>query len=108
MTPQAGCSQRIVPRRGHPAPRGAAGSDAHRRQAEPCGQPGLQNGPRQPSATACVAAELGVGGAWDIARLPFVRGLLEVAVLGVMTALTVTSWALRPATRRGWTPITPA
>jgi hypothetical protein len=55
-----------------------------------------------------VAAELGVGGAWDIARLPFVRGLLEVAVLGVMTALTVTSWALRPATRRGWTPITPA
>ena len=119
------------------------------------------------AATACVAAELGVGGVWDIARLPFVRdvvahlgypsyflvllgtwkvlaaaallvprrpllkewayagafftytgamishlatgyGLPEVAVLGVMTALTVTSWALRPATRRGWTPVTPA
>ena len=119
------------------------------------------------AATVCVAAELGVGGVWDIARLPFVRdvvahlgypsyvlvllgtwkvlaagalllprqplvkewayagafftytgamishlatgyGLPEVAVLGVMTALTVTSWALRPATRRGWTPVTPA
>ena len=117
------------------------------------------------SATACVAAELGVGGVWDIARLPFVRDVIahlgypsyflvvlgtwnvlgaaallvprqpllkewayagafftytgamtshlttgydlaEVAVLGVMTALTVTSWALRPASRRGWTPIT--
>lgn len=117
------------------------------------------------AATACVAAELGVGGVWDIARLPFVRdviahlgypsyflvllgtwkvlgaaallvprqpllkewayagafftytgamishlttryGLAEVAALGVMTALTVTSWALRPASRRGWTPIT--
>jgi hypothetical protein len=117
------------------------------------------------AATVCVAAELGVGGVWDIARLPFVadvvahlgypsyflvllgtwkvlgaaallvpgRPLLkewayagafftytgamishlatgyalpEVAVLGVMTALTVTSWALRPASRRGWTPIT--
>jgi hypothetical protein len=33
--------------------------------------------------------------------------LSEVAVLGVMTALTITSWALRPASRRGWTPITP-
>jgi hypothetical protein len=30
-----------------------------------------------------------------------------VAVLGVMTALTITSWALRPASRRGRTPITP-
>ena len=119
------------------------------------------------AATACVAAELGVGGVWDIARLPFVADVVahlgypsyflvllgtwkvlgaaallaprlpllkewayagaffaytgamashlttgydlpEVAVLGVMTALTVTSWALRPATRRGWTAITPA
>ena len=119
------------------------------------------------AATVCVAAELGAGGVWDIARLPFVSdvvahlgypsyflvllgtwkvlaaaallvprrpllkewayagafftytgamishlatgyGLPEVAVLGVMTALTVTSWALRPATRRGWTPVTPA
>ena len=119
------------------------------------------------AATACVAAELGVGGVWDIARLPFVREVVahlgypsyflvllgtwkvlgaaalliprqpllkewayagafftytgamishlttgydlpEAAVLGVMTALTVTSWALRPASRRGWTPITPA
>jgi hypothetical protein len=110
---------------------------------------------------------MGVGGVWDIARLPFVadvvahlgypsyflvllgtwkvlgaaallvprRPLLkewayagaffaytgamishlasgydvaEVAVLAVMTALTVTSWALRPATRRGWTPTSPA
>jgi hypothetical protein len=118
-------------------------------------------------ATACLAAEMGVGGVWDIARLPFVRGVVthlgypsyflvllgtwkvlgavallvprqpllkewayagafftytgamishlstgyalpEVAVLAVMTALTVASWALRPATRRGWTPITPA
>jgi DoxX-like protein len=118
------------------------------------------------AATACVAAELGVGGVWDIARLPFVADVLahlgypsyflvllgtwkvlgaaallvprqpllkewayagafftytgamishlttgydlsEVAVLGVMTALTITSWALRPASRRGWTPITP-
>jgi hypothetical protein len=31
-------------------------------------------------ATACVAAEMGVGGAWDIALLPFVAGL--VAHLG--------------------------
>ncbi len=113
------------------------------------------------AATVCVAAELGVGGGWDIARLPFVSGVVahlgypsyflvllgvwkvlgaavllaprqpllkewayagafftytgamvshlaagyglpEVAVLAVMTALTVTSWALRPATRRGW------
>jgi hypothetical protein len=118
------------------------------------------------TATACVAAEMGVGGVWDIARLPFVSDLVthlgypsyflvllgtwkvlgaavllvpgqpllkewayagafftytgamishlttgydlsEVAVLGVMTALTITSWALRPASRRGWTPITP-
>jgi hypothetical protein len=114
-----------------------------------------------------VAAELGVGGVWDIARLPFVADVVghlgypsyflvllgtwkvlgaaallaprlpllkewayagaffaytgaiashlttgydlpEVAVLAVMTALTVTSWALRPAARRGRTPITPA
>ena len=34
--------------------------------------------------------------------------LLEVPVLAVLAALTVTSWALRPATRRGWTPITRA
>jgi DoxX-like family len=119
------------------------------------------------AATACVAAEMGVGGVWDIARLPFVSDVVahlgypsyflvllgtwkmlgaaallvprqpllkewayagaffaytgamishlttgydlpEVAVLGVMTALTVTSWALRPATRRIRTPITPA
>ncbi len=118
------------------------------------------------AATACVAAELGVGGVWDIARLPFVADVIahlgypsyflvllgtwkvlgaaallvprrpllkewayagafftytggmishlttgydisEVAVLGVMTALTITSWALRPASRRGWTPVTP-
>jgi hypothetical protein len=114
-----------------------------------------------------VAAEMGVGGVWDVARLPFVSDVVahlgypsyflvllgtwkvlgaaallvprqpllkewayagaffaytgamishittgydlpEVAVLGVMTALTVTSWALRPATRRGRTAITPA
>jgi hypothetical protein len=118
------------------------------------------------AATACVAAEMGVGGVWDVARLPLVSDVVahlgypsyflvllgtwkilgaaallvprqpllkewayagaffaytgamishlttgydlpEVAVLGVMTALTVTSWALRPATRRGRTPITP-
>lgn len=118
------------------------------------------------AATVCVAAELGVGGVWDIARLPFVRdvvthlgypsyflvllgtwkvlgaavlllprqpllkewayagafftytgamishlttgyALSEVAFLGVMTTLTVASWALRPATRRAWTTITP-
>ena len=110
------------------------------------------------TATACVAAEMGVGGAWDIARLPFVADLVahlgypsyflvllgtwkvlgaaallvprrpllkewayagafftytgamishlvtgyslsEVPLLSVMTALTITSWALRPATR---------
>jgi hypothetical protein len=110
-------------------------------------------------ATGCVTAELGVGGVWDIARLPFVANVVahlgypsyflvllgtwkvlgavallaprrpllkewayagvlfaytgamvshlttgydlpEVAVLGVLTALTVTSWALRPAARR--------
>ena len=110
-------------------------------------------------ATAVIAAELGVGGIWDIARLPFVshvvthlgypsyflvllgswkvlgavallvprRPLLkewayagafftytgaiashlttgydvaEVGVLAVLTALTVLSWALRPASRR--------
>lgn len=110
-------------------------------------------------ATVAVAAELAVGGAWDIARIPYVRdltahlgypsyflvilgswkvlgavallvpgrGLLkewayagaffvytgamashlttgydvgEVAVLAVMTALTVLSWALRPPSRR--------
>lgn len=118
-------------------------------------------------ATAAVVGEMGLGGVWDIARLPFVTDLVtglgyptyflvllgtwkvlgafallipgrpllkewayagaffaytgamishittgydlpEVAVLGVMTALTVTSWALRPATRRGRTAITPA
>jgi DoxX-like family len=110
-------------------------------------------------ATAAVAAELGVGGIWDIARLPFVRdlvthlgypsyflvllgtwkvlgavvllvprrallkewayagafftytgaivshlttgyGLGEVGLLVILTALTVLSWALRPASRR--------
>lgn len=110
-------------------------------------------------ATVLVAAELGVGGGWDIARLPFVRdlvthlgypsyflvllgiwkvlgaaallvpraallkewayagafftytgalashlttgyGLGEVGLLAAMTALTVTSWALRPPSRR--------
>jgi hypothetical protein len=43
-------------------------------------------------ATAAVVGELGLGGIWDIARLPFVRDLL--------TALTVLSWALRPPSRR--------
>jgi hypothetical protein len=33
--------------------------------------------------------------------------LAEVAVLGVMTVLTLTSRALRPASRRGRAPITP-
>jgi hypothetical protein len=28
------------------------------------------------AATACVAAELGVGGVWDIARLPFVADVI--------------------------------
>ena len=110
-------------------------------------------------ATVPVVAELGLGGAWDIARLPFVRDLVthlgyptyflvllgtwkvlaaialivprhgllkewayagaffvytgaivshlttgydlgEVGLLAVMTALTVLSWALRPASRR--------
>jgi hypothetical protein len=110
-------------------------------------------------ATAAGAAELGVGGIWDIARLPFVRdlvthlgyppyflvllgtwkvlgavvllvprrallkewayagafftytgaivshlttgfGLGEVGMLVILTALTVLSWALRPASRR--------
>ena len=119
------------------------------------------------AATACVAAEMSVGGGWDIARLPFVSDVVAhlgypsyflvllgtwkvlgaaallvprkpllkewayagaffaytgamishlttgydlpaVAVLGVMTTLTITSWALRPATRRGLTAITPA
>lgn len=119
------------------------------------------------AATACVAAEMGVGGVWDVARLPFVSDVVvhlgypsyflvllgtwkmlgaaallvprqpllkewayagaffaytgamishlttgydlpAVAVLGVMTTLTITSWALRPATRRGLTAITPA
>ena len=116
------------------------------------------------TATACVAAEMGVGGVWDIARLPFVSDVVlhlgypsyflvllgtwkvlgaaallvprlpllkewayagaffaytgalvshlatgydlgEVAVLVPMIALTVTSWALRPASRRNWTPV---
>ena len=115
------------------------------------------------TATACVAAEMGVGGVWDIARLSFVSDvvahlgypsyflvllgswkvlgaaallvpgrpllkewayagaffaytgamvshlvtgydLVEVPLLAVLTTLTVTSWALRPAARRGWTP----
>jgi hypothetical protein len=110
-------------------------------------------------ATAAVAAELGLGGIWDIARLPSARDLVmhlgypgyflvllgtwkvlgavallvpgrallkewayagafftytgaivshlatgyalgEVAVLAVITALTVLSWALRPPSRR--------
>lgn len=110
-------------------------------------------------ATAAIVAENGVGGVWDIARLPFVRNVVlhlgypsyflvllgtwkvlgaiaitvpgrpllkewayagafftysgaivshlttgyntvEVAVLVPMLALTVTSWALRPASRR--------
>jgi hypothetical protein len=110
-------------------------------------------------ATAAVAGELGLGGIWDIARLPFVRDLVvglgypsyflvllgtwkvlgavalliprhpllkewayagafftytgaivshlttgydrsEVALLAVLTVLTVLSWALRPASRR--------
>jgi hypothetical protein len=110
-------------------------------------------------ATVSVAAELAVGGAWDIARIPYVRDLTahlgypsyflvilgswkvlgalallvpgrallkewayagaffvytgamashlttgydvsEVGVLAVLTALTILSWALRPASRR--------
>jgi len=110
-------------------------------------------------ATVPVVAELGLGGVWDIARLPFVRDLVtnlgypsyflvllgtwkvlgavalavpgrpvlkewayagafftytgaivshlttgydvgEAGLLAVMTALTVLSWALRPASRR--------
>ena len=110
-------------------------------------------------ATTAVVAELAVGGSWDIARIPYVRGLVtqlgyplyflvllgtwkvlgaiallvpgralvkewayagafftytgavvshlvtgyalsEVGLLSVMTALTVLSWALRPASRR--------
>src|ERR1700758_2928756 len=110
------------------------------------------------TATICVTAALGVGGVWDIARLPFVSDvvahlgypsyflvllgtwkvlgavallvprrpllkewayagaffsytgamishlttgydLFELAVLGPLTALTVASWALRPASR---------
>ncbi|MQY17506.1 DoxX family protein [Nocardia macrotermitis] len=111
------------------------------------------------TATVLIVAELGVGGVWDVARIPYVRDLVvhlgyptyflvllgiwkilgaiallvpgrallkewayagaffvytgaiashlttryalgEVAVLAVMTALTVLSWALRPPSRR--------
>lgn len=112
------------------------------------------------ATTVCVAAEMGVGGVWDIARLPYVSNIVahlgypsyflvllgiwkvlgaaamlvprrpllkewayagafftytgaiashlttgydvsaEVPVLAVMAALTVASWALRPASRR--------
>ncbi|WP_067664538.1 DoxX family protein [Nocardia miyunensis] len=111
------------------------------------------------TATLLIAAELGVGGIWDVARIPYVRDLVvhlgyptyflvllgvwkilgaivllvpgrallkewayagaffvytgaiashlttryavgEVAVLTMMTALTVLSWALRPSGRR--------
>ena len=111
------------------------------------------------AATGLVSAELGLGGIWDIARIPFVRDLVthlgypqyflvllgswkvlgavalliprhpvlkewayagafftytgaivshlttgydlaEVGLLTVLTALTVLSWALRPASRR--------
>ncbi len=111
------------------------------------------------SATLLIAAELGMGGVWDLTRIPYVRDLVvhlgyptyflvllgvwkilgaiallvpgrpvlkewayagaffvytgaiashlteryavgEVAVLAVMTALTVLSWALRPPSRR--------
>jgi DoxX-like family len=110
-------------------------------------------------ATVLVAAELGLGGVWDIARIPYVRELVshlgypsyfpvllgiwkvlgaiallvpgrallkewayagafftysgaivshlstgydlgELGLLAVLTALTVVSWALRPASRR--------
>lgn len=116
--------------------------------------------------TAPVVAELGLGGCWDIARLPFVRDLVthlgyptyflvllgswkvlaavalllprrallkewayagtfftytgaiashlttgydlsELWLLAVMTALTVLSWALRPASRRTHQVISP-
>ena len=112
-------------------------------------------------ATALVAGELGLGGIWDIARLPFVTDLVthlgypsyflvllgiwkvlgasallipgrpllkewayagafftytgaiashlttgyalgEVALLAILTVLTVLSWALRPPSRRTW------
>jgi hypothetical protein len=118
-------------------------------------------------ATAVVAGELGLGGIWDIARLPFVADLVkhlgypsyflvllgswkvlaaaalliprhallkewayagafftytgaivshlvtgydlsEVGLLGVFTALTVLSWALRPPGRRTPRPMRPA
>ncbi len=36
-----------------------------------------------------------------VSHLTVGYALPEVAVLGVMTALAVTSWALRPAARRG-------
>jgi hypothetical protein len=118
-------------------------------------------------ATAVVAGEMGLGGSWDIARLPFVADLVkhlgypsyflvllgswkvlaavalliprhallkewayagafftytgaivshlvtgydlaEVGLLGVFTALTVLSWALRPPGRRTPRPMRPA
>ena len=71
-------------------------------------------------ATVLVAIELGLGGIWDIARIPYVRNLVThlgypsyflvvlgcwkvlgaVALLVPLTALTVLSWALRPPSRR--------
>lgn len=103
------------------------------------------------TATVLIAAELGVGGVWDVARIPRISwccwafgrfwalallvpgrplpkewayagaffvctgaiashlteryALGEVAVLTVMTALTVLSWALRPPGRRPGPPV---
>jgi hypothetical protein len=62
------------------------------------------------SATVIIAAELALGGVWDVVRIEYVRSVLErqLGYPAYFAVIALASWALRPSPRRDLAPSGPS